>query len=81
MSCEWEKIKGTGIDEPAVYRCQVSRSEEANEDCPNFNTEFQCCIKCICDCEEQIELNEAYIEEYYSGAYPEGTSVAGRTAP
>jgi hypothetical protein len=60
MTCDWEKIKGTGIDEPAVFRCTYSHCEDIRLDCPN-----ECCEKCPCDCNEDLETDNEEDDENY----------------
>lgn len=48
MSCEWEKVRGTGHDAPPVYRCETSRSEDQRDAC-------SCCVVCECACERELD--------------------------
>jgi hypothetical protein len=54
MSCDLEKIRGTGHDSPAEYRCEVSKETDVAE-CGG------CCTKCSCSCE--FEEDEEYCED------------------
>jgi hypothetical protein len=62
MSCEFEKIKGTGHDSPAEYRCEVSKDTDL-EDCS------ECCTKCKCSCERETceDCGEYVPEGCYGG--------------
>jgi len=48
MSCEFERIKGTGIDGPEEFRCATSKDTDV-EDC------LGCCFACGCSCETEEE--------------------------
>lgn len=50
MPCDWKKVKGSGHDEPPIYACEESKSEDI-ADC-----DF-CCTKCDCSCWAEEEEN------------------------
>jgi hypothetical protein len=55
-TCSWEKLKGTGFghDEPEIYRCIWSKSEDVDPKCVNENAidaENSCCVVCKCTCD------------------------------
>lgn len=75
MSCEWKKVKGTGWDEPEIYRCMYSRCEDVNPSCPRE----ECCELCGCDCEVEEDGGFEYSPEtsgtgtYYGSEEKGGT--------
>jgi len=75
--CEWEQLKGTGFghDEPAIYRCIWSKSEDVDPKCINENAvnADPCCAICKCTCDLE--------EENFQYSPETGTSVAGREGP
>jgi hypothetical protein len=78
-SCEWETLRGTGYrggnDEPAIYRCIWSKSEDVDPKCINENAvnADPCCAICKCTCDLE--------EENFQYSPETGTSVAGREGP